>query len=234
MTLHVDLYLWRLDPEAATLARRAAHLSEDEAARAARFVRPRDGNAYRAGRGRLREILGELTGVAPSNLRFDYGPEGKPALPGGPLFNLSHTGPYACLAVSADTQLGLDIEQEREIEDDVARRFFSPTEYAALSALPVTGWRAGFYRCWTRKEALVKALGGGLSIPLDAFDVTLDAAGPPRLTRLAPAYGTAADWALLHLRAAPGVPGALALRSMGRTVTTRVREGGLSVGHSSP
>lgn len=222
MPVTIALYFWRLtDPaEADAFAR---HLSPDETTRAARFVFEKDRIAYRIGRGRLREILGMLIGQPPEALRFTYGDHGKPALPGGPAFNLSHSDGLACLAV-ADRALGVDIEAHREIEDGVAERFFSPTEYAALSALPASGWTDGFFRCWTRKEAVVKAMGDGLSIPLDRFDVTLGPGAPPRMTRLDPAHGAVAGWRLAHLDLGPGLTGALAANTGGTPLEIVVRD----------
>jgi len=218
----IALYFLRLTCAAEADAL-APHLSPDEAARAARFVFERDRIAYRIGRGRLREILGAHTGEAPEALRFTYGDHGKPALPGGPEFNLSHSGGLACLAIS-DRVLGVDIEAHREIEEGVAERFFSPAEYAALSALPASGWTDGFFRCWTRKEAVVKAMGDGLSIPLDRFDVTLGPGEPPRMTRLDPEHGAAAGWRLAHLDLGPGMTGALAMETGGEALRIALRE----------
>jgi len=222
MPVTIALHFWRLTSEAAAEAL-ARHLSGDEAARAARFVFEKDRTAYRIGRGRLREILGAATGQAPEALRFAYGGHGKPSLPGGPEFNLSHSDGLACLAI-ADRGLGADIEAHREIEDGVAERFFSPTEYAALSALPPGEWTPGFFRCWTRKEAVVKAMGDGLSIPLDRFDVTLGPGEPARMTRLDPAHGRRAGWRLAHLDLGPGMVGAIAMDSGGERLAPEIRE----------
>ncbi len=207
MSVNIALHLWSLTGPPAEEARLAAHLSGDEAARAARFVHDRDRRAYRFGRGRLREILGAVTGIAPKDLTFDYGSHGKPELREGPQFNLSHSDGIACLAIHPDIVLGVDIEALRPMEDGVAQRFFTPHEYATLSALPQASWSDGFFRCWTRKEAVVKAIGDGLSIPLDAFDVTLSPNHAPRMTRLRPTHGRLADWSLVHfdLRRDPNV-----------------------------
>lgn len=222
MPVTIALHFWRLtDAETAdTLAR---HLSKDEAARAARFVFEKDRIAYRIGRGRLREILGAATGQAPGALGFSYGSHGKPFLPGGPAFNLSHSDGLACLAIAARV-LGADIEAHREIEEGVAERFFSPQEFATLSALPPEEWTPGFFRCWTRKEAVVKAMGDGLSIPLDRFDVTLRPGEPARMTRLDPAHGALAGWRLAHLDLGPGMAGALAMETGGDTLAPEIRE----------
>ncbi|WP_088625583.1 4'-phosphopantetheinyl transferase superfamily protein [Oceanicola sp. 22II-s10i] len=220
MTHEFPIHLWRLTGPDDAVARMAAHLSEDEAARAARFVFDRDRRAYILGRGRLREILGAEMGRAPAAVRFGYGAHGKPFVTGGPWFNLSHSDGIACLSLHPSMDFGLDIEAFRQIEDGVAERFFSATEYASLSALPSDQWTAGFFRCWTRKEAVVKAMGDGLSIPLDAFDVTLRPGDAPLMTRLDPALGQAADWQLAHFELGPDMVGALAVRAPGE-VTLR-------------
>ena len=214
----VELWLWRLDGAETAPEALAQHLDPAERARAARFARPGLAARYIAARGRMREILGRWTGTAPRALRFAEGAHGKPALPGGPHFNLSHSGDLAALAVCASHEVGVDIETRRPVESAVAERFFSPAERAALSALPAAAWEAGFFNAWTRKEAVIKALGLGLSLPLDCFDVTLAPGAPARLTRIDHPGTAAADWTLLPFDAAPDTPGALALRAGGRPV----------------
>ncbi|WP_127901935.1 4'-phosphopantetheinyl transferase family protein [Solirhodobacter olei] len=219
MTITVDLWLWPLDA-----AGDAACLSGDEAARAARFVRPADATAFRNARAGLRRILGAYLDRPAADLAFSYGPEGKPGLPGGPAFNLSHSGRWAALAVTAeDIRLGIDIEAHRSVEQDVARRFFSPAEIAALARLSGPDWIEGFFQTWTRKEAFVKALGRGLHRPLDSFDVTLGPA--PRIARIA--EGGEADWQMADLATGPGYAGALAVEARGRPLRLALREGRL-------
>ncbi|WP_163850310.1 4'-phosphopantetheinyl transferase family protein [Pseudooceanicola aestuarii] len=208
----IDLHIWRLSDPAADVAL-SAHLEAQEIARAARFVRPQHARAHRIARGGLRLRLAEWMGQAPATLRFDIGPSGKPALPGGPFFNLSHSGDLACLAIHRDLELGLDIEQHRPVERGVAERAFSATERAALDALPAAQWMAGFFNGWTRKEAVVKATGAGLSMRLEAFDVTLAPGTPARLTRMDTTDGPAQAWQLAAFALAPDIPAALALRA---------------------
>lgn len=219
----LDLWLW---PLTLPTDRFVGLLSPDEAARAARFVAPAHGDAYRTGRGRLREILGGYCAVAPQMLRFDYNAHGKPALAGGPAFNLSHAAGWAALVVAPAAPamaLGIDIEAHRTVEHGLADRFFSAAERADLAMFPPDQWQDGFFRCWTRKEAMVKACGPGLSMPLDSFDVTLTPTA--RLTRLEGAC--VADWTLLHLDLAPGFVGAVAAESRGAPCTLRLCEGHL-------
>nr|WP_247744293.1 4'-phosphopantetheinyl transferase superfamily protein [Ruegeria sp. R14_0] len=140
----------------------------------------------------------------------------------GPGFNLSHSGGRAVLAVNKDGDLGLDIEKVRPIEDAVAKHNFSPAEYAELSGLPKADWLTGFFRCWTRKEAVLKKLGHGLYMPLDSFDVTVLPNASPCLTRIE--GDNPARWSLVHLDLGPGWIGALALRDAFGPVQLRWRE----------
>jgi len=211
MTQTVDLHIWSLAASEAD-HEYADYLTAEETARKDRFVFERDQTAFLIGRGRLRVIIGQLMGLVPADVPFTYGASGKPAIPGGPQFNLSHSGGIACLAVHPTLTLGADIEAHRPIERDVAKRFFSPTEYQALMALPEADRVSGFYRIWTRKEAVVKALGGGLSIPLDAFDVTLDK-DSAALLRLDPVYGNQTDWSLRPFQIGGTMPGAVAVQT---------------------
>ncbi len=219
MDLEIDLWMWPLDQDTGRDADCAARLSPDEAARAARFVHAAHARRYRAGRGRMREILAGYSGVDPAALVFDYNPQGKPGLADGPAFNLSHAAGWAALVVSvAPVALGVDIEALRPVEDAVARRFFSNRENAALSRLTPDCWPDGFFRCWTRKEAFIKACGPGLSMPLDSFDVTLTPDTPARLERISGRSSAPADWSLHHLDLGPRLLGAIAVKNRGRPV----------------
>ena len=221
----IDIWTWRLAPPPHDIVRLRGLLSPDETARADRFVKATDRTAFCAGRGILREILASYSGASARDLLFSYCAYGKPSLPGGPVFNLSHSGGTACLAVNtgADCALGVDIEAFRPVDDAVAARFFSPAEYTALSALPAAQWQNGFFRCWTRKEAFVKACGQGLSMPLHQFDVTLDPHAPARLLRLN--GGAPAEWKMLHMDLGPCLVGALAVQTR-LTIQPRLRQWG--------
>ncbi len=229
--MNVDLWIWPLDRSAEETAGLAALLSPDEQARAGRFVFDRDRSRYQAARGRLRQVLSGYCGTRADSLWFAYGDHGKPEVPGGPTFNLSHAGGTAALVVAPDAGtdlLGLDIEQFREVEPAVALRFFSARENADLAALPPDTWSAGFFRCWTRKEAMVKALGTGLSLPLDSFDVTLSPDTPARLLAIRKPGEVTRDWSLCHLDLAPDFVGAIAARTP-EPMHITLREGQVSV-----
>ncbi len=144
-------------------------------------------------RGWARHLLGQACGTDPRALRFGVEPGGKPTLEGAgagpgegeardaaggrPVFNLSHTGDHLLLALAREGYLGVDAELHRPLPelDGVARRVFTPEEREALARAHSEKERLhAFYRGWTRKEALLKALGGGLAIPLRRFSVSLE------------------------------------------------------------
>ncbi|MEM1428432.1 MAG: 4'-phosphopantetheinyl transferase superfamily protein [Pseudomonadota bacterium] len=229
--LALDLWLWPLDERGqAQHASLRAHLSEEERSRAAAFFRPEHRRRYEIARGRMREILAGYLGCAPRAVPLAAGLHGKPALTegaggAGPAFNLSHAGGWAALVAGPHgLALGIDIEPHRAVEPALAERFFSAAEQQALAALPPEEWRAGFFNAWTRKEALLKALGAGLTRPLDSFDVTLSPGSPARLERLSGAL--AERWQLLPLDLGPGFPGCIAVRHAGE-ITLTLREGAL-------
>ncbi|MEZ5797653.1 MAG: 4'-phosphopantetheinyl transferase superfamily protein [Paracoccaceae bacterium] len=210
----VELWQWPLAGSARALQRWRSALSPDESARAARFVRPADADAFVVGRGMLRQILGQVTGLPPQDLVFDYGAQGRPSLRGAamPLFNLSHSGGRAVLAVADDGQPGVDIEWMRPVEPAVAWHHFSQAENWALAAMTGAAWQDGFFRCWTRKEAVLKAHGDGLALPLSGFDVSLDALDACVLRM---EFDDARAWRLAPFEPAPGYVGAVALRGGG-------------------
>lgn len=212
-----------LDPPAAEVAALAALLSPDEAERAARFRFDRHRRRYAVGRGVLRTLLGRFLGVAPRQIAFAYGANGKPFLaappagappvPGGLQFNLSNSDELALVAFCRGAELGTDVERLRPMPDglDIAERFFSAAERRTLAAQPPDERDRAFFRCWTRKEAYLKAVGDGITVRLDGFDVTLAAAEPPRILSIDGDPARGAAWELVHVEPAPGYLGALAL-----------------------
>ena len=187
-------------------------LSPEEKQRAERFHFARHRRRFAAARFFLRRLLAAYTGTVAERLRFSYGPQGKPALMDANLhFNLSHSGELAIVALTLSRPLGVDVERLRPVADalKIARRFFSASEQEALLQTAENKRNEAFMRCWTRKEAYIKAVGGGLRIALDSFDVTLDQ--PPRFLSLQNDRNTALQWSLYHLEPGPGYIGALAV-----------------------
>lgn len=208
-------------------------LSPDEVERAARYKLPELRDRCLLRRGLLRLMLGRCVGRAPETLVFDYGPQGKPLLPGGPAFNLADCKDDVLMGVApaADSGLGLgvDIERMRVLPDaeGIAERFFAPAERAAFAAVPEPLRAEAFLNAWTRKEAFIKATGAGLSMPLDQFAVELTPGRPARLLSIDDSLGAgrAEDWSLFDLRPAPGTLAALAVRgTVWRIVTMTVEE----------
>jgi 4'-phosphopantetheinyl transferase len=208
-----DIHLWcgRLADDSAAHAVFWQYLSEDEREQAARFHFEPDRRRYIAARGMLRHIVACYVAERPDQLRIRYEKHGRPALVAQPdkclNFNMSHSGELVVLAVARTRQIGIDVEEIRpDIEaEKIAERFFSPHELRMIQSLPSAQRSRAFFCCWTRKEAYVKACGGGLAIPLNSFDVTLVPGTPARFTR-----GVDPSWQLLGFEAANGYPAALA------------------------
>lgn len=159
-------------------------LDDHERARADRFHFAVDRIAFTAAHALTRSMLAMLGGLPPHAWRFVPGPFGKPAIDPAldrPAlrFNLSHTRGMVACAVTADSELGVDIEgiDRPNGGRDIADRFFSPDETALIDQAPLDQQRAVFFRLWTMKEAVMKATGRGFNLPLDAFAVTLDPLG---------------------------------------------------------
>ena len=210
----VHVWLASLSVRAAALSTYLATLRDDERERAARYHFNRDRDAYIAGRGILRELLGRYFSQQPSDIKISYSDYGKPYVVGASTrFNLAHAGGLALFAFAQDTAVGVDLEQERELDDAlaIAKRFFSPVEWESLAALPSVEQRAAFFRIWSRKEAFIKAVGQGLSYPLDSFEVTA-AEDETRLLRVGDDSAEAGAWSLLALPVPAGYAAALAVR----------------------
>ena len=213
-----EVHIWRieLDCAAKTVAALKTTLSLEEEQRAARFRSFELRERWAVARGALRCILAAYAGCEPGALVFREGPQGKPVLapPAADIpFNLSHTGGLALIAIAGSGRVGIDAEIVRpEVEvEDLSRRFFAPAEAAEILALPPDVRLAAFFTCWTRKEAFVKALGGGLSVPLDRFQVSIRTDESPRLVWV---EGDKPEhWSLLDV-SEPGVAAALVVEGL--------------------
>jgi len=207
----IDVVVTRLEVKAEAVHASAALLSDAERQRASRFAFDRDRNRFIVARARLRELLAKRLGVAPESIELEYGTHGKPALargrPGPDLrFNVSHSEDVAVYAFSRGREIGIDIEAIRVIRDadDIATRFFSRRENEAYVALDSRDRPLGFFNCWTRKEAFIKALGDGLYYPLDCFDVSLAPGEPAKILRVQDTPGDECGWCLSSFSPAPG------------------------------
>jgi 4'-phosphopantetheinyl transferase len=199
----VDVVGVRLDAPAEVSTALWQLLSREERERAGKFRYAQHRRYYIVARASLRRLLAERLHIAPRAIELVETKYGKPQL--APVhgaanveFNLSHSGIIALYAFTRGCAVGVDVELIREVPDvdDLAERFFSVTETALLRALPVDRRSLAFLACWTRKEAFIKALGLGLSCPLDAFDVTIDPDAPARITRVENRVDTVANWTM--------------------------------------
>ena len=214
----VNIHLIDLDAPEETLAAYWTIIDADERNRAERFRTRELRRRWVVARAALRDILACYTSTRPSGVQFEFEANGKPILASPQHrdslhFNLSHSNSRALVGVSDFGPIGVDLEYERPIRDwrDVSQRFFSADEMRQLESIPETERLSAFYRCWTRKEAVIKASGEGLSARLDAFDVSLTPQVPARVLGGQHAGVAATGWHLEDLHPGTGYVGALAL-----------------------
>lgn len=213
----VHVRLFNLAVAAERLEQLEKLLAPDERERAAHLIDHRIRNSFIAGRGQLREILAGYLEREPANLFLSSNPHGKPFLneqhPLYPLnFNLSHSADLAMLALCTGSEVGIDLEQ---IQDDLpfkamAQQFFSHREQAELFSLPAELQPAAFYRCWTRKEAYLKAVGSGFSHPATNCAVSLLPGQPAALLAHRTDPEQLSKWSLTDLDVPEGFCAALA------------------------
>jgi len=188
-------------------------LSQDETERAARLHFDKDRLSFIICRGLLRSILAGYLGLKPAEIRFEYGPQGKPSLQNRAMcFSVSHSEDRVLYAFCKNCELGVDLEYVRDLPDAeiLAQRFFAPSEYIEFrGTTPAVRTRA-FFCCWTRKEAYIKATGRGLSLPLDSFQVPILPEQPAQLRITTRPSEHLSGWSLRHLDPSPGYVGALA------------------------
>ena len=219
-----EVHVWRcvLDLASSRVEELLRSLSSDERARAGQLRFPMHRARFIAARGLLRIILGRYVGMAPAELRFRRGEEGKPYLAresGGDVlrFNMSHSHGLALYAVTCGREVGIDLEHVRPDVacERIAERFFSQREAAALSAVPAHARAEAFFRCWTHKEACIKAKGGGFWLRLSRFEVTLDPEGSGVLLSTPCDPQEASRWSLQELEPGRGFVAALVVEGTG-------------------
>ena len=212
------VHLWRrsLHASAAEVNWCYGMLSSEEKKRALRFGLERPRQDFVLTRGVLRWLLARYLGSTPQHVRLCHAPQGKPFLAGESdlCFNVSHTDGLALLAFVRGRAIGVDIEQQnRKVEaEQLAERFFSKRERDDLKRLHGDELRAAFFRCWTRKEAYIKAIGEGLSLPLHQFDVSIRPNDGNALLATRPNPSEASRWMLSDVSFHPEYAAAVAVR----------------------
>ena len=216
------VHLWQrhLDASPEEVTASCQLLSEEEKARAQRFLVDRPRNTFVLTRGTLRRLLARYLGRKPETIRFGYEAQGKPYLDGERhlSFNVSHTDGLALIGIARGRRIGVDVEMaNREIEvEKLAERFFSESERRDLKRLRSDELRAAFFRVWTRKEAYIKATGEGLGLPLDQFDVSISAGDRDALRATRPDAAEAEQWTISDVAIRSGYAAAVAIRVSGQ------------------
>lgn len=153
-------------------------LDENEVERVGKFLMEDSRHDSLITRAFVRTLLSYYTDgaayVAPSDWQFKKGHKGKPEIVCPPLplkFNLSHTDGLIVCAVALRVDLGVDVEfiHRKTRFLNIAKHKFAPTEIANLESTPERYQRSRFFDYWTLKESYIKAIGLGLSVPLDDF-----------------------------------------------------------------
>lgn len=206
----VELWSFPLNVAESLSGRLAGLLEVSERKRVQKYRFEREQRRFAVGRAVSRLLLSLYVGVPPQSIRFDYTAQGKPSMRDHDLsFNLSHSDELAIVAVGW-SPLGVDVEQVRPVRDLelIVQRFFSSAECQMIGKMPGAGKERAFFNCWTRKEALLKAIGEGLLGRLNGFDVSVSPEEPARLieTRISGLD----EFALFHLEPGPDFIGALA------------------------
>jgi 4'-phosphopantetheinyl transferase len=216
--------IWRIDltlsEEEIRLGR--PWLSPDELRRAGRYAFEKDRRRFVVARMALRQILSTYLPAAPEGLVFAYGAHGKPELAGGLedselRFNLSHSAAIAVLAVARRAMLGVDIERidGKLAAGEIAKRFFASAEAKTLQSLPPAERTKAFFASWTRKEAYLKAIGEGLSLPLHSFEVALRPGEPAALLHVPSKPKEVFRWSLYDIEVDEEYQSALAIEGQG-------------------
>ncbi len=213
-------HVWRLrlgDGDSAREAALAQVLSTDERRRASAFLRDAPRQTYVESRACLRHLLGAYLQQPPAEIRIDANEFGKPRLSASDdawlSFNVAHSVGYTLVILARERRVGVDVERVREDldHDSLARSYFTREERAALEQLEEPARREGFFACWTRKEAYIKATGRGLSTPLDSFRVSVSPAEPAALVWVDGDVTETARWSLHDVPVAPGYAAAAAV-----------------------
>jgi 4'-phosphopantetheinyl transferase len=207
----IEVVVAQLNVDADTVRASAAVLSDEERRRAERFVFDRDRRRFTVARAGLRRLLAARLNMPAKSVKLVYGTNGKPALgpqstDSGLRFNLSHSEDVAVYAFAHHREIGIDVELVRRLPDadSLAARFFSRRENEAYLAVDTSARPLAFFNCWTRKEAFIKAVGDGLSHPLDTFDVSLAPGEPARILRVGNTPGERCGWRVDGFSPSPG------------------------------
>jgi 4'-phosphopantetheinyl transferase len=225
--LAADIHVWRCSLTLPEERRRTLvqSLSPEEKQRGDRFYFEHHRRQWTSARGFLRAVLGRYADLPADQVRFRFHDLGKPALAdeqnaGNLHFNLTHSAEGALLAVARELPLGVDLEQIRPMENmmALAQRYFAEEEARQLENVALDQRELAFFNCWTRKEAILKACGKGLSLPLDRYIVSFRPGEPARVVEVAGQPGEAERWSLAAVQPWPDYVGCVAHQGPPRAV----------------
>jgi 4'-phosphopantetheinyl transferase len=210
----LQIHLWQYPmgdpPDAQHLAHAITLLSDAEKKRCTAFHMEKHRAEYALSHAMLRLVLSEYAPVRPEEWQFLIGRWGKPEIAGPALdtplwFNLSHTDGFAVCVAGRVRQLGVDVENmsRKTSHQELAERFFAPSEYEYLRTLPASFQRETFFRIWTLKEAYIKAEGKGLSIPLDSFHFQFSTESPAQVRLESKAESNPHAWSFFEFQPGP-------------------------------
>lgn len=213
-----EIHVWRINlvRPPAEIARLKNILSDHEKKQAARFHFAHDQRRFIVRRAVLRQLPANQLGLAPKEIKIDSATFQKPKIAAAQnsqrlKFSTSHSGDWALIALAQNCEVGVDVEQHRPLPDaaGLVENFFSDWEIAEFTRLPEPTRTEGFFNCWTRKEAFVKALGLGLAYPLKEFSVTLAPGQPAALMKVSDDANAREKWCMTSLDVAPAHAAAL-------------------------
>lgn len=212
----VHLWLARIDKGAED------HLSADEISRASQYLNKIERLRYRMGRNALRKILSGYLSIEPSKIHLELNQHGKPMLskrfhPQFIEFNMSHSDQLILFAFTRARRVGVDIEHIRPFPElaRLVSRYFTEKESATIRRISNQERTSAFFSGWTRKEALLKAIGKGLRIPLNTFEVSLDPSEEEPHLYLPQKLSEDAHWRLISFSPAEEYIAALAVEGRG-------------------
>lgn len=222
-----EIHVWRINlvRPPAEIARLQNILSAAEKKQAARFHFAHDQRRFVIRRAALRQLLATQLGLRPEEIEIDSANFQKPKIAAAQncrqlRFSSSHSADWALIALAQNCEVGVDVEQHRTLPDaaDLVNNFFSDWEIIEFERLPEPARTEGFFNCWTRKEAFVKALGLGLAHPLKQFSVTLAPGQPAALVSVAGDSAAREKWRMVSLDVAPAHAAALVFETGPSTV----------------
>lgn len=217
---------WASLPQAPQdLAALESVLSAQERERAAAFRLPAPRRQFVVGRAALRTLLGRYLGLTPAACGFALDANGKPSLqPASPLrFNVSHAGDFVLIAIANGMDVGVDVEAHRHTDDlaSLAASILCPADLERWRAASAVEGPAAFYRIWTCKEAVAKAIGCGLAMDFRKLRISLAPGRAAALASLEPQWGQAGRWSLRELETESGYSAAVAASGPALNVTQR-------------